>query len=112
MTRRFIIAFVFALLGFASLLVANFTYTWTCQHFANFCRVYTGPCPGIDTCKPDTLLNLALVAVYFGPPIVFGIVGFVYSKKPRSVWSWLGLTVGLVALHSVIMMVGIQGTTR
>lgn len=108
MTRRIIIAFAFALLGFASLLVANLTYTWTCNHFANFCKVYTGPCPGIDTCKPDALLNLALVAIYFGPSILFGIVGFIFSRRPRSALVWLGLIAGLVVLHSVLMILGTQ----
>lgn len=108
MIRRVIIVFAFALLGFASLLVANFTYTWTCQHFTNFCKIYAGPCPGIDTCKPEALLNLVLVAVYFGPPILFGIVGFVFSRRPRSGLDWTGLILGLIALHSVIMIVGIR----
>lgn len=112
MTRRLFIAFAFVLLGFASLLVANFSYTWTCQHFVNFCKVYTGPCPGIDTCKPDSLLNLVLVAVYFGPSILFGIFGFIFSSRQRSALAWIGLIAGLVVLHSLIMMVGIQATTQ
>jgi len=111
MIRRLIIAMAFVLAGFASLLVSNVTYTWTCNHFPNLCKVYTGPCPGIDACTPDTVRSMMFFAVYFGPSILFGIVGFVFSKETRSLWAWLRLLLGLVVLHSVVMFFGIQLTT-
>ncbi len=112
MIRRSFIALAFALLGFASLLVVNVAYTWTCHHFAGYCKVYSGPCPGIDTCTPGTLLSLVLVAVYFGPSILFGVAGFLFSKQPRSVLAWIALVVGLIAIHSVVMIAALQVTTR
>jgi hypothetical protein len=111
MIRRTAIALAFMLFGFLSLLVVNFTYTWTCHHFSGFCKVYTGPCPGIDTCTPDTLSSVVLSAVYFGPSIVFGIAGFLFSKQPRRAVVWGALLVCLILAHSVVMISALQATT-
>jgi hypothetical protein len=94
-----------------SLFVVNVTYTWTCHHFSGFCKTYTGPCPGIDTCTPGTLLTLTLVAVYFGPSIVFGMAGFLFSQRSRGPLAWIALLAGLIAIHSVVMVAAIHTTT-
>ena len=112
MIRRIVIALAFAMLGFVSLLVVNITYTWTCNRFSGFCKIYTGPCPGIDVCTPDTLFSLVLIAVYFGPSIVFSMAGFFFSKQPRSAFAWGALLMGLVFTHSVVMITALQVMTK
>ena len=112
MMRRVGVTLVFAMLGLISLLLADAAHSWLCLHVSGFCRQASGPCPDIDVCTPGALRSLVLFAVYFGPSIVFGMAGFFFSKKPRSAFAWGALLVGLVSIHSVMMIAAIQATTR
>ncbi len=110
MIRRIAVTLLFAVLGLANLLLVDDVLSWLCAHFSGVCHSYAGPCPGIDTCRPGKLMNLALTAIYFGPPLVFAVAGFLFSKKKRRPAAWAFLLVGLVATHIAVMFVVMQST--
>lgn len=112
MIRRGAIALFFAVLGLFNLLLVDDTITWLCSHFAGICRTYTGPCPGIDACTPDTLMSIALSAIYFGPSVVFAAVSYFFSAKKRGAAVWATLTMSLVVLHIVAMFAVMQLTAK
>jgi hypothetical protein len=112
MTRRVGVALLFVLLGFASLLLVDFLLTWLCSHVSGLCKRYTGPCPGIDTCTPDTLKSIGIFAVYLGPPVIFSVSGFLFSRRPRSTLAWVALLACLFAAHTMAMIVVEQATIQ
>ncbi|CBJ40212.1 membrane protein of unknown function (plasmid) [Ralstonia solanacearum CMR15] len=94
---------MFAVFGLLSLLVADSVHTWLCAHIANFCRPYTGPCPGIDTCWQGVWESALLGAIYLGPAVAFAAAAFLFSARRRSLRAWTVLLVGLTVLHALIM---------
>ena len=112
MIRRAFTTFLFVLLGFASLPVLDATYAWTCNQFPGFCRAYTGPCPGIDTCSRGFWESMAIIAIYLGPAVVFGATGFVLSQRSRGPLFWLATGLGFVCAHSMLMIFVIRETAN
>jgi len=99
--NRLAIGMVFALLGVASLLVADVVSQWLCARF--FVCVAAIYCP-IDVCEGDERLNILRLAVWLGPSVVFAASAFVFGGRRRSLPAWLGLLAVLVVAHSLIMV--------
>lgn len=99
--RRLAIGMAFALLGFASLVMADLASQWLCARLLT-CAA-EAHCP-IDVCEGDARQTMLRLAVWGGPAIVFGGSAFVFSSRRRSLTAWLGLLVALVAAHSLIMV--------
>jgi len=99
--NRLAITMVFALLGGASLVVADVVSQWLCARvFACAAGAY---CP-IDVCEGDARLDLLRLAVWIGPAVVFGASAFAFSGRRRSLPAWLGLLTALVVVRSLIMV--------
>lgn len=99
--KRLAIGLVFALLGFASLVVTDLASQWLCARLLTCAAALN--CP-IDVCEGDARLTILRLAVWVGPAIVFGVSAFVFSGRERSLPAWLGLLTALVAAHTLIMV--------
>ncbi|MFV8512379.1 hypothetical protein ACNRBS_10880, partial [Ralstonia pseudosolanacearum] len=114
MIRRAGITLLFAILGIASLLLFDTIDARFCEIFPllQHCRVGLNEC-GLD-CSQSWSLSKQVGAFlfFFGPSIIFGVSGFLFSNRPRPALAWSALLAGLVAAHSLVMVVVIQATTR
>jgi hypothetical protein len=101
---RAALALVFFILGFMSLWAWAVVDERLCARFPALCRATARTCTEIDRCPMGALLVAKLIAVYLGPPIVFMIVAFTFSKKNRKLLDWCSLAVALVLAHGLAML--------
>ena len=99
--KRLAIGMVFALLGVASLVVADVVSQWLCARV--FVCAAALNCP-IDVCAGDERLNVQRLAVWVGPAVVFGASAFAFGGRRRSLPAWLGLLAALVIAHPLMMV--------
>ncbi|WP_208280506.1 hypothetical protein [Massilia oculi] len=98
--NRLAIGIAFALVGAASLVVADAVSQWLCVRI--FSCAAAGYCP-IDVCEGDARLDTLRLAVWVGPAVVFGVIAFAFGGRRRSLPAWLGLLAALVVAHSLII---------
>lgn len=89
------------MLGLPSLLVADLVSQWLCARL--FACAKPLNCP-IDLCYGDARLNMLRLAIWAGPPIVFGCSALAFSARRRPFLAWLSLLAALVTAHSLIMV--------
>lgn len=99
--NRLAIGMVFALLGGASLVVADVLSEWLCARV--FACAATAYCP-IDVCEGDARLDMLRLGVWIGPAVVFGVSAFAFGGRRRSLLAWMGLLTALVVVHCLIMV--------
>jgi hypothetical protein len=94
--RRTAITVLFFAMGFGALL---------CEHMPVVCKMYSGPCPGIDICVESRSAAFAIVLFYLGPSIGFGITGFLTSAVKVSASVWLTRSVAAFVVCYLALLV-------
>jgi hypothetical protein len=105
MIRRLTFTAVFALLGFASLIVWSSIDTYLCSLYANLCRPRPGICAGIDACAADAHMVIGLALLILGPPIAFGTLGFWLSRRLPNALALVSALLLAFVLHWAITFV-------
>jgi hypothetical protein len=103
--RRTAITVLFFAMGFGALLVFGITQPWLCEHMPVVCKMYSGPCPGIDICVESRSAAFAIVLFYLGPSIGFGITGFLTSAVKVSASVWLTRSVAAFVVCYLALLV-------
>lgn len=63
------------------------------------CKVKLGTCTEIDHCPQTLHMIVGLVLLVLGPPVFFGIVGFISSSKMRPAKQWALFLLACVVTH-------------
>lgn len=100
-STRLAVGIAFALLGAASLVMADLVSGWLCERVFSCASPFY--CP-IDVCEGDARSDTLRLAVWVGPVVVFGVIAFAFGGRRRSLSAWLGLLAALVVAHSLIMV--------
>jgi len=108
MIKRATLTISFAILGFFSLVAWGAIDSNICSMYPSLCAPRAGACTEIDHCPTSLHMIVGLVLFVFGPPIAFGIVGFVLSKKERAINRWLAAAVIAVLVHWLLTFVGVR----
>ena len=99
---------VFAVLGFVSLLAWSMIDARLCDRFSDLCNPPPGFCGGIDVCQSDPGMILGLAIIFAAPPIAFGIVGFILSRRGTTVRAGVASTFFVVIVHWLLMFLGLR----
>lgn len=108
MIKRVTLTISFAILGFFSFVAWAAIDSYICSVYPKLCTPRPGACTEIDHCPMSLHMVVGLVLFVFGPPIVFGVVGFALSKKERAVSRWIAAAMIAVLAHWLLTFVGVR----
>ncbi|KAG8154333.1 hypothetical protein [Burkholderia catarinensis] len=107
--RRFFGAIGFAIVGLVSVVVWAAIDTRLCSAFDRLCTPHPGECGGgVDACATTLHSTISLLAYLFGPPIIFGAIGFVLFARRRTPAAIAGYLAIAIAAQWLLTFVGVR----
>jgi hypothetical protein len=106
MIRRFVTTAIFFLFGLFSIVVWSRVDLRLCAIYPNMCKPKPGTCGGIDVCSTDAHMLIGLALLLMAPPVLFGILGLVLSKRRAGARLMLSCLLAAVAAHWVLTFFG------
>ena len=107
--RRLLGTIGFAIAGLVSVIAWSAVDSHLCTVIEHWCTPPAGTCGGgVDACAATLHATIDLFGYLFGPPVLFGVLGFYLFARRRPAHSYIVYLVGAVIAQWLLWFVGIR----